>query len=99
MLLRAQRWKGEGALLGIRATLPKGVFMATSHNSGHTATLRSAKIRQSRNSYVRRTLSEIAGDGVRKRQKKRKTMKEVKQVRVVWVTKKKKNAHATGCKV
>jgi len=30
----------------------------TSPNSGHTATLRSAKIRQSRTSYVRKTLGE-----------------------------------------
>ena len=30
-----------------------------SHNSGHTATLRSAKIQQSRTSYVRKTLSEM----------------------------------------
>jgi len=29
-------------------------------NSGHTATLRSAKIRQSQTSYVRRMLCEIA---------------------------------------
>jgi len=54
MLLRAQRWNGEGALLGIRATLPMGIFMATSHNSGHTAVHRSAKIQQSWNSYVRK---------------------------------------------
>ena len=33
---------------------------STSDNSGHTATLRSAKIRQSRNSYVRKPLSEIS---------------------------------------
>jgi len=33
---------------------------STSYNSGHTATLRSAKIRQSRTSYVRKTLSEMA---------------------------------------
>jgi len=59
MLLRAQQWKGEEALLGIRATLPKRVFMATSPDSGHTAAHRSAKIRQSRNSYVRKTLAEI----------------------------------------
>jgi len=32
----------------------------TSDNSGHTATLRSANIRQSRTSYVRETLGDIA---------------------------------------
>ena len=32
---------------------------ATSDNSGHTATLRYAQIRQSRTSYVRKTLSEM----------------------------------------
>ena len=31
----------------------------TSYNSGHTATLRSAKIQQNRTSYVRNTLSEM----------------------------------------
>jgi len=50
-------------LLGIRATLPKGVFMATSPG-GHTATHRSVQIRQSQSSYVSKTLSEIAGDGI-----------------------------------
>ena len=34
--------------------------MAHTGNSGHTATLRSAQIRQSRTSYVRRTLYEMA---------------------------------------
>jgi len=33
---------------------------STSDNSGHTAAHRSAKIRQSRNSYVRKPLSEIS---------------------------------------
>jgi len=38
---------------------------ATSDNSGHVATLRtSAKIRQSRISYVRKTLSEIRLGGL-----------------------------------
>ena len=36
---------------------------ATSDNSRHTATLRSAKIRQSRTSYVRKTLDDIALEG------------------------------------
>ena len=36
------------------------ILMATAYNSGHTATLRSAKIRQSRTSYVRKPLSAIA---------------------------------------
>ena len=31
----------------------------TSHNSGHTATLRSAQIRLRRTSYVRKTLDEM----------------------------------------
>jgi len=35
---------------------------ATSDNSGHTATLRYAQIRQSRASHVRKTLSAIASD-------------------------------------
>jgi len=34
--------------------------MTTAHNNGHTATLRSAQIRQSRTSHVHKTLSEIA---------------------------------------
>jgi len=36
----------------------------TSLNSGHTATLCSAQIRQSQTSHVPRTLSEIAGDDI-----------------------------------
>ena len=32
------------------------ILMATAYNSGHTATLRSTQIRQSRNSHVRKTL-------------------------------------------
>jgi len=36
---------------------------STSPNSGHTATLRSAQIWQSRTSYVRRTLSAIEHKG------------------------------------
>ena len=43
---------------------------ATSDNSGHTATLRYAQIRQSRTSHVRRTLSEIRLGGCEKRCKK-----------------------------
>jgi len=67
MLLMTQRWKGEGALLGIRATLSEGVFMATSHNSRHAATVlrTSAKIRQNRTSYVRRMLSGIERSGIK----------------------------------
>ena len=38
----------------------------TADNSGHTATLRSAQIRK-RTSYLRRTLSEIAGDMLNKK--------------------------------
>jgi len=34
-------------------------MLCTAYNSRHTATLRSAQIRQSRTSYVRKTLSEI----------------------------------------
>jgi len=34
-------------------------ILATANNSGHTVTLRSARIRQSRTSYVRQTLAEI----------------------------------------
>jgi len=39
---------------------------ATSYNSGHTATVlrTSAKIRQSRTSYVRKPLSEIVAEGL-----------------------------------
>ena len=41
-------------------------FLETSPNSGHTATVfhTFAQIRQSRTSYVRQPLSEIAGDGI-----------------------------------
>lgn len=35
-------------------------------NSGHTAMLRSAKISLRETSYVRKTLSKIAGDGIEK---------------------------------
>ena len=35
---------------------------STSYNSGHTATLRYAKIRQSRTSYVHKTLGNIASN-------------------------------------
>ena len=35
-------------------------MIAPSPNSGHTATLRSAQIRQSRTSYVRGTLGDIS---------------------------------------
>jgi len=61
------RQRCEGALLGIRATLPKGVFMATSHNSGHTAMPSYAKIWQSRNLHDRQPLSEIAGGMLNKK--------------------------------
>ena len=36
--------------------------MSTAYNSGHTATLRYAKIRHSRTSHVRKTLDDIAGE-------------------------------------
>ena len=39
------------------------VLMATSPNSGHTASLHFVQIRQSRTSYVRKTLSEIVVGG------------------------------------
>ena len=38
----------------------RGLPLTGSPNSGHTAPLRSAKIRQSRTSYVRKTLDDIA---------------------------------------
>ena len=63
MLLRAQQWKGEEALLGIRATLSEGVFMATL-SKGYAVRYRSLK--PLRASHTLGTLSEIAGDGLNK---------------------------------
>jgi len=57
-IVKSARWKGEGALLGIRATL-SGVFMATSPDSRHTAPHRSAQISLPETLYVRKPLSEI----------------------------------------
>ena len=39
---------------------PSWMYSATADNSGHTATLRSAKIQHSRTSHVRKTLGETA---------------------------------------
>lgn len=41
------------------AVAPSSQLMLGAYDSGHTATLRSAQIRQSRTSYIRRTLGEI----------------------------------------
>jgi len=41
---------------------PSWMYSATADNSGHTATLRYAKIQHSRTSHVRKTLDDIAGE-------------------------------------